>query len=449
MQFDLKDLDSERVIRLKSGDTVGRGDSTHRFTETTKLSRTHFQFSIEGDNLFILDLNSRNGTFVNSKRIESNKKFKLENGSIIIAGDKKFICNFINSNPSTSSKILTTPSNPKISSDPTASNISRPNPLPPKTYHFSFKASDSELLLMMIKNIIFIILTFGFYIPYARTNIRKFIWKSTSLNSTPFLFKGDPSSSLKAYGVLLLIMIGMNVINTGISTYVVRGNLLLSIVHSLLTSAGLFIFFIWARYGAYSYLVNNTTYRSVSFNVKKGGSKEHLSASILGSILTVFSFGIYYPFMASNLDKIRWGKTHFGTSGFKYDPDSKEFAITWIKGILMTLFTLGIYYPWFAVSIHQYKMSHLKFGLAKFSSSAKGSEYLMICIKSFLLLIVTLGIAAPFVFNLNLAYFLEHTSIKGTINFDEIVEAAKVKHKGSFIETAADVLDLDPDIGIP
>lgn len=106
MRFVLKDLDSNRVINLKSGDTLGRGDCTHRFTETTKLSRTHCQFSIEGDSLFILDLNSRNGIYVNSMRIESNKKFKLENGSIIFAGDKKFICNFNDSNSPTPTKNL-------------------------------------------------------------------------------------------------------------------------------------------------------------------------------------------------------------------------------------------------------------------------------------------------------------------------------------------------------
>jgi uncharacterized membrane protein YjgN (DUF898 family) len=240
----------------------------------------------------------------------------------------------------------------------------------------------------------------------------------------------------------------MNMINSWISTYIVRGSLPLSIVHSLLTSAGIFIFFIWARYGAFSYLVNNTSYRSVNFFVKKGGSKEHLNASIVGSILTVFSFGIYYPFMACNLDKIRWGKTNFGTTEFKYSPDSKEFAITWIKGILMTIFTLGLYYPWFAVSNHKYKITHLKFGPAKFASSANGSEYLIVCIKSVLLLLVTLGLAAPFVFNLNLAYFLEHLSISGTINFDGIASGAKVKNSASISDSAADLFNLDTDIGI-
>ena len=62
-------------------------------------------------------------------------------------------------------------------------------------------------------------------------------------------------------------------------------------------------------------------------------------------------------------------------------------------------------------------------------------------------MVFTLGLAAPFVYNLNLAYFLDHSHMKGSIDFDEIVAAAKVKQSG-LSDSVADVFDLDVDIGI-
>jgi len=119
----------------------------------------------------------------------------------------------------------------------------------------------------------------------------------------------------------------------------------------------------------------------------------------------------------------------------------------WFKGVILTLLTAGLYYPWFAISMHKYKIDSLEFGTATFISKATGGEYFWVLVKSALLMIVTLGLAAPLVFNLNLAYFLNHTSIKGSINFDDVVAAAKVKQSG-LSDSLADVFDLDVDIGI-
>ena len=97
--------------------------------------------------------------------------------------------------------------------------------------------------------------------------------------------------------------------------------------------------------------------------------------------------------------------------------------------------------------MNQFKIGHLEFGNATFFSKSKGGEYFWVLIKSSLFIIFTMGLAAPFVYNLNLAYFLDRTYMKGSIDFDEIVAAAKVKQSG-FSDSVADVFDLDVDIGI-
>lgn len=435
MAFQLKDLDSSQIIELKSGDIIGRSEGNHQFPESTKMSRSHCKFIMEGNIAYILDLNSRNGTYVNSVKIEPNKKTILGDGHILMFGEKTFMLKG-GSAPALNTMIpgVTGEAQGKMS-------------MPIKNHAFSFKANTTELYMLILKNIIFTLITLGMYIPYARTNLRKFIWKSSSLNSYPFLFKGNPSALLKSYLILLVLFAVMSGVNHAVTTFIVQGNLALSFVHSFISFAFVFVLFTWAKYGAYSYLVNNSSYRSVNFRMNKGGAKDHLFTSILGTIFCILTLGLYYPFMACRLETIRWNRTQYGTSPFTYFAENWDYARLWFKGIILTILTAGIYYPWFIVSMHKFKIDNLEFGAATFNSKAKGGEYFWVLIKSTLLMIITLGLAAPFVFNLNLAYFLDHTAMKGSLNFDEIVAAAKVKQSG-LSDSVADVFDLDVDIGI-
>jgi uncharacterized membrane protein YjgN (DUF898 family) len=383
---------------------------------------------------------------------------KLEHGDVLLLGDKKFICHFTDAEslPSFQMGSKTSSSNTATASREHSATDSAKLKLlygqninaPAKNYKFSFNASSAELIMLMIKNVIFTLLTLGLYIPYARTNVRKFIWKSTSLNSSAFLFKGDPSSLRNSYLKLLVMLVAFRFVDNFIISSFIRGNPTLVIIHYLINAAAIFVFYIWARYGAYCYLVNHTSYRSLNFIVKKGGASAHLNSSITGSIFTIFTLGIYYPFMTCGLEKIRWNKTQYGNLAFKYAPNEKEFAFQWFKGIFISIISLGIYYPWHVVGIHKYRLSHLKLGQAQFQSSANGGEYLMVCLKSILLLVFTLGLGAPVVMNLNLAYFFKNASLKGNINFDDIIAEAKSNKSGSFSEAAADVLDIDSDIGL-
>ncbi len=435
MGFRLKDLDSSKEVELKSGDILGRSEGHHQFPQADKMSRSHCQFLLDRNIPFILDLNSRNGTYVNSVKIEPHKKTLLNDGHILMFGERTFV---FKTDERTPSQII-----PGVSAGHEASGKFA---TPVRTYDFSFKASNAEFFMLLLKNVLFTLLTLGFYIPYARINLRRFVWKSSSLNNFPFLFKGNPSSLLKSYAILLGLFILLSMINQAITMFVVQGSISLTFVHSIVSSAAIFMLFLWARYGAYSYLVNNTSYRSVFFKVNKKGSKAHFKSSVYGAFLTLFTLGIFYPFMAATLEKHRWNNTQYGNVGFKLDMENGDYARNWFKGFFLTLFTLGFYYPWFAVSMHHFRMRHLKMAGAKVISKAQGGGYFWVLAKSIFLMMITLGLAAPFVQNLNLSYFLKNLSPKGSINFDEIVAVAK-SDKGTFSDSVADVLDLEVDLG--
>lgn len=65
----------------------GRGATADAFVEDDSLSRTHFLVTHEGNEFFIIDLDSQNGTFVQGDRITAHK---LHHGDVIRAGQSLF-----------------------------------------------------------------------------------------------------------------------------------------------------------------------------------------------------------------------------------------------------------------------------------------------------------------------------------------------------------------------
>lgn len=63
---------------------IGRSQTCDIFIDDAKLSRQHFVIENDGGELYIMDLQSRNGTMVNGVRL--NNRQKLNNGDKILAG---------------------------------------------------------------------------------------------------------------------------------------------------------------------------------------------------------------------------------------------------------------------------------------------------------------------------------------------------------------------------
>ena len=181
-------------------------------------------------------------------------------------------------------------------------------------HSFSFTGKFGELFVLILKNTIFTIFTLGLYIPYARTNMRKFIWKSTKLAGHPFLFHADPKNLLKGYLLLgAIALVSFTIVTMG-SAAAPQFAPLFALVPGIL----IFAFALRARYSAYAYLVNNTSYRSIRFRADKSAVWDFMGASLKGSFLTVITLGLYAPCVAANLSRIKWHNTSYGNEPIKF-----------------------------------------------------------------------------------------------------------------------------------
>jgi hypothetical protein len=69
---------------------AGRSKESDITLDSTKCSRTHALIRLEGYALTLIDLRSKNGTFINQIRMEPNAGQHLRDGDVIMFGDQKY-----------------------------------------------------------------------------------------------------------------------------------------------------------------------------------------------------------------------------------------------------------------------------------------------------------------------------------------------------------------------
>jgi len=75
--------DRNRFFRLEGGEVLGRDTESDIFIADLGVSRAHLRFGCEGGQFYVLDLASRNGTWVNQERV---KRYYLNDRDTIRVG---------------------------------------------------------------------------------------------------------------------------------------------------------------------------------------------------------------------------------------------------------------------------------------------------------------------------------------------------------------------------
>lgn len=89
VEFALKSLDGKFIFKIDGEIIVGRENAMQEYLSgKIFVSRKHCRFSVEGDEIFVEDLNSANSTYVNNKKIFG--KTKLSKGDEIGLGGAIF-----------------------------------------------------------------------------------------------------------------------------------------------------------------------------------------------------------------------------------------------------------------------------------------------------------------------------------------------------------------------
>ncbi|MDQ5821852.1 MAG: FHA domain-containing protein [Actinomycetota bacterium] len=80
---------------LRCDVTIGRGDENDLVLKTTTVSREHARLAHKDGRWFIEDLGSRNGTFVNTKRIPAHRPYSLHHADRIDVGSETLVFSWL------------------------------------------------------------------------------------------------------------------------------------------------------------------------------------------------------------------------------------------------------------------------------------------------------------------------------------------------------------------
>ncbi|MCZ6490017.1 MAG: DUF898 family protein, partial [Acidobacteria bacterium] len=138
--------------------------------------------------------------------------------------------------------------------------------------------------------------------------------------------------------------------------------------------------------------------------------------------------------------------SYFGNTSFDYEGDGGELFRIHLVGGLLTMLTFGLYWFWFTAEKQRYYWQHTSFGTARLNSTITGGKLLELKVVNWFLLIVSLGLAYPWVWVRETEFLFAHLSVEGPLDLAGIqqeAQSASATGEGmaEFLET--DFLDFD------
>jgi uncharacterized membrane protein YjgN (DUF898 family) len=314
----------------------------------------------------------------------------------------------------------------------------QPVPLPSaaEVYRFRFHGQGGELFVLLLKNILLTMLTFGIYSAWAKTERRRYTWSHTEVHGNRLVYTGTGNELFVAY---LKVCLGYLVLFS-IATVVgwIAGKSAQVAVQGLFGFAilGLIPFAVyWSR----AYLLSRTQWRGIRFGLVVGAGR-YARTFFLGYLATILTLGIYGPFVATELRRQITNNSRFGSQPFHYDGVGRE--VFWIsaRGMLLTVCTLGVYYFWWQAELGRYHFAHTCLSGARGRSTLTGGDLFKIFLLNLVVVSLTLGLAFPWVAVWTSRRVLERVSFEGHIDFDAIAQGAAAGAAGG--DAMADALDV-------
>ncbi|MFN0062361.1 MAG: YjgN family protein [Myxococcaceae bacterium] len=258
---------------------------------------------------------------------------------------------------------------------------------------FSFDGDGTELFILVLKNVLLTLVTFGIYAAWAKTDRRRFLWRHTEIAGHRLSYWGTGGELFRGYLVvmatyalgILLIVLGQRLAPwAGVSAQLLFFLLIVLVVPL-------------AIFRSRGYLLSRTGWRGLRFGLARDQERHYVKTFLLGNLLTVVTLGFYAPYLKNRLASILTRATHFGTQPFDYDGDGHDLFRIYVKGILLSLLTLGVYSFWMRAEVTRYQLAHTTVQGARGRSTVTGGLLFQLALLAIVGTTVSLGLAFPWI----------------------------------------------------
>ncbi|MEH6527576.1 MAG: DUF898 family protein [Sneathiella sp.] len=206
--------------------------------------------------------------------------------------------------------------------------------------HFSI--SRKQLLIRLIKNKIFSLLTLGIYRFWAKTHVRRILWHGVSIQNDRLEYIGRAKELFIGFLIAMIILMPIMLAAGLITDLLAVAGPDPLVVGQVMNFVFLYFFWQFARYRLWRYRLSRTSWRGIRFFLTGSGFK-YASYVLLWTIATVVTLGWAYPWQQAFRLNYQLNNTQFGDTWFTYQGTAKGlFQIYW-PAILVTQIVLGIF----------------------------------------------------------------------------------------------------------
>lgn len=305
-----------------------------------------------------------------------------------------------------------------------------------------FHGQGSQLFSIYLVNILLTMLTLGFYYPWAKVAIMKYMYEATELEGSRFAFHGTGKEIFRGFIKALVIfggMYGLLILATLYADPVFVNMMLLAFYGVMMVLIPI------AIHGSVKYRMSRTSWRGIHFGYR-GDRNELLKKFVGDALLTVLTLGIYSFWMSMNLRQYIVGNIRFGNVEFRYMGRGSDYFALHLKGYFLSIFTLGIYSFWYAKDVFNFWINNIYLlqngRQARLRSEATGGDYFMLIVPNILLVVFTLGLGTPWAMIRTMNFVFDNVVIDGDLDTDRIEQTEGAYKDATGVEVA-DMLDID------
>jgi len=311
---------------------------------------------------------------------------------------------------------------------------------------FEFTGTASEYFGIWIVNILLIIVTIGFYAPWAKVRRLRYFYGNSWLEHENFDFTGIPTKILLGRiiaGVVYISALGVTSINPD---YAWAFPVLILLVLP------------WLLRATYRFNARNSKYRNSRFYFS-GTNPAAYKTYLWWTILTVLSLGLLFPYAFYKHKQYQFEHLHVGqlpfalhaTAGVYYAAILIPIILALILGALAFMFPLlalllapvaVLLIPLIQGSLYRVTWSKISIGNSRFACDLSEWRYAWIVVTNWLARAVSVGLLSPWAAIRLHKYKIESLSIVWQDDPNYILSLAQQDHP-AFAEELSDILDID------
>jgi uncharacterized membrane protein YjgN (DUF898 family) len=311
-------------------------------------------------------------------------------------------------------------------------------PLRSDRHAFSFHGSGAAFFALVFKNMLLTLLSFGIYLPWAKTERRKYLLQNVEIAGHRLRYHGTGRELLVGYAKVVigyLVFFGFPALlgkvagsGASVTAQVVLGLALVALIP-------------YAVWGSQAYLLSRTSYRGARFRLQ-GDFRAFVRVLVGGYFLTLLTLGFYAPVWTHRMYRELTNGSALGSRHFEYRGEDRVAFWLAMKGLGLGLLTFGIYLFWYQAALQRYRFANTHFDGAHGVLEVTGGELFQLFLLQVFALTFSFGLAFPWVTVYTLRFYLARTRFEGSIDF------ARIYGSDARGDAAADGLADVFDVGI-